>query len=342
MSAGTSIEQRLKSQMDRVQVRLRPDLAREAYRAHRRHRVRSRSAAAVATAIVIAGGATMAATGRVPFSAAPRVPGPSPAGGRSGGLLPPASMPPPAPGDDLTAQQAAHDIFWQHIIMRATPATDTFVTNQYQYGTTTRLTMYSPDGAPKRDNEFTGATITDGTLASTTTSVDYQSRTWVREVSQGADTGGRLSTPPALSGQRLCVEVQQMGLGAVDFMAYPDAARSLLACKALVAARGQRIDGIDAVTFSDAKIGETLWVNAVTYLPVQLTDVFPPGGRTIPTPGPATYANVGETIQYGFLPPTSANLPYLSAPLPAGFTGTTTTSTSSTQSRGPGTVPLAP
>ena len=51
-SGGAAIEQQLRARMDRVQVRLDPGLARVAYRAHRRHRIVTRSVAAAGTAAV--------------------------------------------------------------------------------------------------------------------------------------------------------------------------------------------------------------------------------------------------------------------------------------------------
>jgi hypothetical protein len=316
MSTGTSIEQRLKSQMDRVQVRLRPEAAREAYRAHRRHLVRSRSAAAVATAAVLALAAILTATGAIPLAAPPGGQPPSQVSNLpAGGGIPPASLQPAPPGDGLTVPQAAQDILWIHATITRSPASDSTVSNTFETADMNRMILYTPAGAPALDTasrhfEYYGAP------ADTVTTVSYQERAWSRDSMVASGRG------PGVENN--CQLVRPDGIAAVSFIPHPDAVRSIMGCPGLTVTRGLVIDGVSAIKITGWSV--TMWVNASSYLPIQAT-------MTSANPGPI-YQGIGglvpvegrfvsQTVQYGFLPPTAANRAYLTAVTPHGFKGST-------------------
>jgi hypothetical protein len=76
-----------------------------------------------------------------------------------------------------------------------------------------------------------------------------------------------------------------------------------LRCGAFHVAGHQRVDGIDTIKLTGIYDGSplfTLWVDASTYLPVQLT-----GHK--------------EEVQFRWLPPTQANLAQLTGTIPPGF-----------------------
>jgi hypothetical protein len=327
MSAGTErtgfepagIEQRLKAEIDRYPVRVRPELAREAYQAHRRHRAVRRSAGALGAVAAIAVAIILVATGTVPFSASPGRPAspvtnlpPLPANG-----IPDPSLVPSPPGNGLTARQAARDILWTHTTHAAGPASDSVVENLFSYGVTAgiysarlRDTFTATDGKPYRDG---GNVVTpqEGGVFSLETQVDYSLRKWFQQGNAGAtaaDPGG-------------CSSIPGDGLGMVDFSVKPDVARSLLSCPRLVITRGAKADGIAAIKIADHR-GIALWVNAATYLPIKMVSIWNIGNFYLNLPN-GRKAKV-STTEYGYLPPTKANLKYLSVPLPRGFTGSST------------------
>jgi hypothetical protein len=334
MSAGTEragfepagIEQRLKAEIDRYPVRVRPELAREAYRAHRRHRVVRRSAGALGAAAVIALAVTLAATGTIPFSAAPARPAspmssvpPLPASG-----IPDPSRVPIPPGNGLTAQQAARDILWARTTYVAGRASDSMVEQSFSYGVTAgvfdtkaRYTFYSSDGRPYLDHSIVTSPQAPG-VSLIDTRVNYPHRDW-------AQNGGASSLAPGAS-QNACLaadlaNLTGYGLDLVNFAAHTDLARSLVSCPRLVVTRGTEADGIAAIKIADHR-GIALWVNAATYLPIKMVTVGNNSHfyQTLPNGKRATVS----TIQYGYLAPTKANLGYLRVLLPRGFRGFST------------------
>jgi hypothetical protein len=320
MSAGTghtSFEQRLKAQIDRYPVRVRPGLAREAYQAHRRHRVVRRSVAAAGAAVVIAAAVTLAVTGTAPFSAAPGGQRPGPTSSLpAGGGIPPVGLQPTPPGDDLTPSQAAHDIMWDRTTTEAIPARDAEITDAFRYGYKAREITYYPDGKPQLDYQFSRVKGKGGGIESVETNVRYQNRTWNRV----AFLLSSVPSPVAPAGaQDPCQVVQTSGLDGMLFLTAPDPARSLIACPGLRVTRGVALDGINAIKITN-RYGATLWVNAATYVPIELELVYT--GKPLPL-GYNGAKLVGQVIQFGYLPPTAANLAYLSAPIPAGFKGST-------------------
>jgi hypothetical protein len=308
-SEPASIEQRLKAQIDSYPIRLRPDLAREAYQAHRLHRVIRRSTAAGTLAVVAAIG-VIVATGAVPFSGAAQRPSTVTSQAQTPGqeIVPPASFQPTPAPDSLSAQQAAKDIFF----MRQTTSRAHLVINyqfnnlwqvngvhlgdNFFYGNEDRNVDYNADGTPANDNMIVGVTGKDGKLTPTQTMVNYRDHTWLR----GPGPSPALNTFPS----GLCAVAQVNGLDSEDPTLLMKGARSLLTCHGLTVTRGVSVDGIAAIKIS--RPNSALWINATTYLPIQAEAGGP--GKT-------------DTTQFGYLPPTPANqTSYLSVFIPPGFT----------------------
>jgi hypothetical protein len=348
---STPIEPELKSQLDRVQVQLRPGLAREAHQAYRRHRVRRRSIAAASTVIAVAVAITLVATGTVPFGVAFGLgkvgPGPTSPNLPPGGGIPPAGLHPAPPADGLSARQAAGDIVWMHSTLAASPASDDAVSNTFIDGSVFlagagRLTEgsldfnlpglsalgsyryrdidYAPGGKPTEDVAFSSVPDAGG-YARTITAVLDQDGTWAQDVAWSSVTA------KAGHGSNACTQVPGLVLAPPGVPADPAAARALLSCPVLTITRGAVIDGIGAIKLTDPNHGGTLWINAVTYLPIE--SVLPYSNPGLLT-GPATSIPQSSgketgtiTTLYGYLAPAPSNLAYLSARVPAGFRGST-------------------
>jgi hypothetical protein len=346
---SSSIEQELKSQLDRVTVQLRPDLARQAHHAYRRQRARRRVIAAASTVIAVSVAITLLATGTVPFGvrfglgkagSGPTSPSLPPGGG-----IPPAGLHPDPPAAGLTAQQAARDILWMHSTLAADGANNGAISNVLIDGSVAaagngtislgsvhflfpgvsasgsaryRDIDYAANGKPTEDVAFS-STPRAGGYEDTLTGIYYPDRIWNRVLSWSslADSGG----------QATCATETVLGLGYTDFTADPAAAGALLSCPALTVTRGIKADGIGAIKLTDAKRGETLWINALTYLPIEsvlpyaTTGLMAGPATSIP---PAASKETGFiTTQYGYLAAASSNLAYLPASIPAGFQGST-------------------
>ena len=294
------MEQRLRTQMDQAQVRLRPELAREAYRAHRRHRAVRRSVAAAGTAVVIAAGIALAATGATPFSVRPvQQPGPSgtPTSAPDGAIVPAPIMPihpAPAPSDSLTAQQAAQDILVTSGTTMTGPSDAFTVVDTYTYKDTTRAITYEP--APNGRDPWLDVltSTTDGTT--TVTRVNYASRTWSRQASAAP-------LQPAIT----CATLARAGWLGLDLSRHPDVARSLLSCPSPQLDHGKSVNGIRNILIATPNVG-LLWINATTYLPYEF-DAY------------------GMETQLQYLPPTRANLAALDFAIPVGFRQATPAST---------------
>jgi hypothetical protein len=316
MSTGTQqagpgpedIAQRLKIQVDGYPVRLRPGLAREAFRAHRRHRAVRRSITAAGVAVVIAAGAAFLAAGTIPFGSSPGGRGPvgpvRPGVIPAQGTVPPASLQPAPPGNGLTASQAASDILWTRATYAGASGSGSFSEmDWFHYEGAMNTIAFSSGGKLVVEVQTTEATGPAGMPTSTTTTVDYVDRTWSRVAAPSA-AGGFLHT------DSLCQWAKNTGLVTIGYSAElvsnPALARELPGCLGLPITRGLRIGGVDAITITD-KSHVTLWLNATTYLPIQLVH-------------PTTYSGEVRLVQFGYLPPTSANLAYLAAYLPRGFT----------------------
>jgi hypothetical protein len=310
------IEQRLKVQIDAYPVRLRPGLARDALRAHRRHRAMRRSIAAAGVAVVIAAGAAFLAAGTIPFSSAPGGRQPiSPGVIPATGVLPPASLQPTPPGNGLTATQAARDIVWTRTTY---PGSLGSVVDLFRYGSSTNAISYLSGGKPSQETQITEAG--GSPLESTSTVVDYLARTWSRDIPTAPGASPLIYQSPCEIAERSFI-----GLASAS---NPAPARELLSCLGLPVTRGQRIDGIDTISLTN-HASETLWLNATTYLPVQVVM------RTA-QPGQA------YTVRFGYLPPTAANLAYLAPYIPHGFTHVPSPGAQSRSSSSPAKVWVPP
>jgi hypothetical protein len=289
------IEQRLKAQIDRYPVRLRPELARQAYRAHRRHRLIRRSATAGMLAVVAAAGVAVA-TGSVPFRSAAQDPGAvtrqaAPAAGQ--GTVPPASFQPTPAPDSLSPQQAAKDIFF---VRQTTSGAHQRAGDTFFFGSDNRTVGYSADGTPIADGMVTLVPGKGGKRSYVTTAVNYSEHTWHRF------SFSDQAIKPSPSWE-LCSVAQGGGLNNEDPALLMKGASSLLTCHELTVTRGVSIDGIAAIKIS--RLNNALWINATTYLPIQAETVNP---------------KETDITQFGYLAATLANLAdYLNAVVPAGF-----------------------
>ena len=89
-----------------------------------------------------------------------------------------------------------------------------------------------------------------------------------------------------------------------------------LTCGMFTVAGRQWVDGVDAIklTGHTPAAGTTIWVDPSSYLPVRLT------GRVQLIAGGTDKQDAATlTIDFRWLPPTSANLKELTAPIPNGF-----------------------
>lgn len=163
-----------------------------------------------------------------------------------------------------------------------------------------KVVSYGADG--QTDSVFGWATTARHT---TTTSVDYQHKTW-----------SRLSTPPArpLSGLPGC-DAARGADGSFLGLSDGDAAatlRTALRCGQFTLAGTSRVDGIEALELKPVPSAAgfdsvTIWVDPSSYLPV----------RSV-----ATLTRLRGTVRvdYQWLKPTKANVAELDVMIPAGFT----------------------
>jgi len=302
-------EQRLRRELGHVTVRLPADMVARAHRGHRRRLAVTRVTAITGGAAVVAAAAVLA-TAVLPTSE--RGGQPAPATGRSApaapqGAIPPFGMKPIPASDSLTARQAKGDILWIRSTTQAIPASDTIVDTIWNYKSASRDLTYYPNGKPWDDDSEATVRGQDGKLTETHTVVQYDQGTYSVTDSPASSQPG---TPFS------CGFVESVGAGLLNFQGTPDIARQVAGCKGVTVTRGQQIDGIAAIKLGLSH-SETLWVNARTYLPIELTLPSPKGQMP-----PAGYNNAkspGVVDQFSYLPPTPQNLSYLVAPIPAGF-----------------------
>ncbi len=227
------------------------------------------------------------------------------------GAIPPFGLRPAAPGDSLTPATAAGDIFWVHSTTQAIPASDTVVENIFRYKTSSSDLTYYPDGKPW-DEDFE-ATIPGpgGHAVSTHTVINWDKRTYSVDTSPAIAVTG--AAPPQF--QPSCAALTTSGVySALD----PGAGAGwMLPCPGVTVTRGLTFEGVGATRLTSGH-GQTLWVNATTNMPIQAMLVNSKGDY--PPAGYHGAKSPGQVIQFSWLPPTPANLAYLSAPIPAGFT----------------------
>lgn len=267
---STDFEQRLRAEMEQVKVSPRPGLVNEAYRSYRGKRRLIRALAATGTAMAIAAGT---------------------AAGVAAATTSPTAIPAQTTAyivSHINSALATSDEISYTIISYGPPDSTQAVVYNWQYGTRFRLLSETASGRPEVDNW--------GQIGGGQTIVLYPRRSWARygtaEVSPvvpsfACQTYGTYFFPLSLWEPADLSSVIESGLR----------------CGAFHVAGHQRVDSIDTIKLtgiSDGRPAFTLWVDARTYLPVQLT-----GDR--------------EVIQFRWLPPTQANLAQLTGTIPPGF-----------------------
>jgi hypothetical protein len=228
------------------------------------------------------------------------------------GVIPPFGLRPAAPGDSLTPALAARDISWTRSTTQAIPASDTLVDNIFSYKTSSSDLTYYPDGKPWDEDSEATIPGRDGKPIDTHTVVDWGKRTYSVDTSPAIDMTGSPSPqfPPGS-----CAAAAARGVYSTLDPAV--GARWMLSCPGVTVTRGLTFEGVGAVKLTSGH-GQTLWVNATTYLPIEAVNVNPAG--QYPPAGYHGAKSPGQVIQYAWLPPTPANLAYLAAPIPVGFT----------------------
>jgi hypothetical protein len=148
---------------------------------------------------------------------------------------------------------------------------------------TTKLSVFTPAEQLVFDERIT---VGNGSVA--TTVVNYTSHTW------WTTRSGR----PAGTGPASCLPGGGIRLSGRN--AWPDFIRAQLACGAYTVTGRQAVGGVDALKITASSGRLRLWVNAATYLPLQLEAS-------------------GVQTDFQWQRPTPANLAMLNMPVPAGF-----------------------
>ena len=288
-------EDQLRADMGRVQVHPRPGLAREAHRRYARSRRRTALAvAATGTAAAVAG--ATAGFGLTAGTAGTAGTGPIETTGYvvnhvSGALA----------ATDAIGYTTAH--------YSGTDAIGIFSDRvlEWEFGELSRQLIESSAGQPIVDNS---ARPEDGRGA--ILSVHYPIREWMR-------IKVPLSELPRPSGgnDNRCeanfLSAFAPGHTAADWKQIIAAG---LKCGMFTVAGRQWVDGVDAIklTGHTPAAGTTIWVDPSSYLPVRLT-----GRVQLILGGAAKQGTTTLTVDFRWLPPTSANLKELTAPIPKGF-----------------------
>jgi hypothetical protein len=136
----------------------------------------------------------------------------------------------------------------------------------------------------------------------TSTIVDYQARTWWREVQH--------VTPwaPTPTSALTCSDVESFAV-TMDPAYWAADIKKALSCGEYTTSGTEHVDGVNAIKLTPVRPGAmtaVLWVDPSTYLPVRVAKEFK--GR-----------QTGQVEDVQWLPPTAANLANLTTPIPAGF-----------------------
>jgi hypothetical protein len=284
-------EDHLRAEMGRVQVRPRPGLAREAHRRYARSRRRTALAvAATGTAAAVAG----ATAG---FALTARTPGTGPIETTAYVV------------NHVSSALAATDaIGYTTAHYSGTGAIGFFSDRvvEWEFGDLSRQLIESSAGQPLVDNSDRpengrGAII----------SVHYPSRDWMSISVPSSE----LPRPPG--GNNRCEDNFLSAFAAPNTAAdWKQIIQAGLTCGMFTVAGRQWADGVDAIKLTGHKpaAGTTIWVDPSSYLPVRLT------GRVQLIAGDTGKQDAATlTIDFRWLPPTSANLKELTAPIPHGF-----------------------
>jgi hypothetical protein len=288
---SNDFEQRLRSGMEHVAVRPRPDLVKEAYRSYRGKRRVIRAIAVTGAAMAIAAGT---AAGVAAATASPAVV--------------------PAQTTVYVLSHASSALATANRIMYTTtttsfgpPSNTHLVTDVWDYGSQIRQIDYSASGQPAWESW-----VQTGPGKPTLLWVDYQHRTWEHFGIAPTGTAPRPSVCGA-SGALLTAP----NATPAEWKLVIDAG---LRCGLFHVTGHQRVDGIDAIKvtggvnsgimlWASPAGGITLWLDPHTYLPVQLA-----GTEAAAAPKPAAVV-----IRFRWLPPTQANLAQLTGTIPPGF-----------------------
>ena len=281
-------EERLRADMRRVQVRPRPGLAREAHRRYARSRRRTAFAvAATGTAAAVAG----ATAG---FALTAGTPGTGPIETTAYVV------------NHVSSALAATDAIGYTTAHYSGTGAVGFFSNWvvgWEFGDLSRQLIESSAGQPLVDNS---ARPEDGRGA--IISVHYPSRDWMSITVPSSE----LPRPPG--GNNRCEDNFLSAFAAPNTAAdWRQIIQAGLTCGMFTVAGRQWVDGVDAIklTGRTPAAGTTIWVDPGSYLPVRLT------GRVQLISGGTDAATL--TIDFRWLPPTSANLKELTAPIPNGF-----------------------
>jgi hypothetical protein len=161
------------------------------------------------------------------------------------------------------------------------------------------------------------------------TFVSYPIRTWGREVPFRPPARGVQPTDPGSCGDPAksdpFADVAPANLALAGSLSGLTSAamsqdlRTAISCGTLAIAGRQHVDGIDAIRLTSVPkslLGETIWVDPRSYLPVRLTIK---GAYATPVQRGAAARQGQLTADFSWLPPTRQNLAKLSAPIPAGY-----------------------
>ena len=294
---NTELEQRLRADMELAtrDVRVPPGLALKAYRHYHKRTITTRAVAAAGTAAVLIAGSLSVAEVTGAF-------------GR--------------PADGLQARTTAYvisrveralsapdmanmvaytrTVYPAGVTLRPMPggvngtggpAASSVRKGGYEllwaYHHTTKLSSFTDTGQRVFDER-----ITVGKKSLATTAVSYASHTWWRAQSDRPAVSGSASAGCLPGG-----EIRLNG----SANAWPDFIHSQLACGAYTVVGKQLLGGVDALKITGGSGQITLWVNPVTYLPMQLEQ----GGLI--------------QVDFQWLARTRAELARLSMPVPASF-----------------------
>ena len=297
---NADFEQRLRSEMEQVAVRSRPDMVREAYRRYRSRRRTARTVAVTGTAAVAAAGTAVGLGGTA----------------GSGTSATPAETTAYVVSHASSALSSANKIAYTYThYTLAFPSTRNLDGPAWTYNGRSRKIFLTLSGKPDIDQGDTQTSYGDVEFW-----VNYPDKTWDRWVDRYRP--GKSTTPaPDWCGSQGGQLSQNLACQ------YKTIIESGLRSGVFTVAGRQRIGGIDALKLV-TRVREpkrdpgmfptkTLWVDPSTFLPVQM-QLNEQGHAGIASPGKADPIRF-ITVRFTWLPPTKANLALLTPPVPPGF-----------------------
>jgi hypothetical protein len=271
---STDFEQHLRAEMEQVNVSPRPGLVNEAYRSYRGKRRMIRTVATAGTAMVIAAGT---------------------AAGVAAATASPAAIPAQTTAyvvSHVSSALAANDDISYTTSSYGSSGNTQAVVYNWKYGT--RWRTLDEIGTSRPDVDNWGQNW--GQPGGYQTIVNYPRRSWARY----AETQGSTAVPSIACSAYGRFFVPLSIWEPTDLSSIIETG---LRCGAFQVAGHQQVDGIDTIKLTgivEGKAAFTLWVDAHTYLPVQM-------------------AEPNYEMQFRWLPPTQANLAQLTGTIPPGF-----------------------